>query len=131
MTFNIIVGGGFTYVPFSPGAAWTRLELALGLIKLGHNVLIVEEVSDDWCYDKSGLPARYENSWSRSLFIDMMTRFGVLDHACQIYNAGEATAGLPLHTVIRFAGGTDILINNSGHITLESIIGAAKRRALI
>jgi hypothetical protein len=61
----------------------------------------------------------------------MMTRFRVLDHACQIYNAGEATTGLPLHTVIRFAGGADILINNSGHITLESIIGAAKRRAYI
>jgi hypothetical protein len=128
---NIIVGGGFSYVPFSPGAAWTRLELALGLIKLGHNVLIVEEVGQGWCYTRAGEITSYEKSWSRELFARMMSQFGILQHASQIYNKGEAITGRSLEDVIKFARNADLLINNSGHIQLESLLDSVKRRAYV
>ncbi|HJZ13492.1 MAG TPA: hypothetical protein VJ521_15165, partial [Acidobacteriota bacterium] len=103
----------------------------LGLIKLGHNVLIVEEVGEGWCFDKSGARTTYERSWSRELFSQMMTQFGVMDQALQIFNAGEATTGPALEAVTAFARDTDILINNSGHIKLDSIMDAVKRRVYV
>lgn len=131
MTLKIVVGGGFSYVPFSPGAAWTRLELALGLRKLGHKILIVEQVGESWCYGRSGFRTTYEESWSRELFLDMMRQFGLLDHASQIYNQGDQTTGVPLEKAIVYAREADILINNSGHITLDSILSSVKRRIYV
>ena len=131
MKMNIIVGGGFTYVPFSPGATWTRLEQALGLIKLGHNVLIIEEVGQGWCHDRRGIKTSYEGSWSRELFSKIMTRFGVIHQASQIYNEGKATTGVPLQNVVAFARDAEVLINNSGHIKLESIAIPVKRRVYV
>ena len=128
---NILVGGGFSYVPFSPGAAWTRLELVLGLIQLGHNVRILEEVGEGWCYDQSGRKTSYAASWSRQLFQTMMTRFGILDRASQIYKRGEAYTGLSPEEMKRFAADTDLLINNSGHIQMESILEPVKSRVYV
>jgi hypothetical protein len=118
-------------VPFSPGASWTRLELALGLIRLGHNVLIVEQVGEGWCYDKAGAKTSYHESWSRALFVQLMKQFNVIDQASQIYNHGQITTGVPLQSVLDFARDADILINNSGHITLDSIVRAVKRRVYV
>jgi hypothetical protein len=128
---KIIVGGGFSYVPFSPGAAWTRLEQALGLMHLGHDVLIVEEASDGWCYNRAGEKTSYEESWSRELFTKMMARFGVLERASQVYDKGRATTGVPLDQVTTFAREADLLINNSGHVTFDAILSGVDRRVYI
>ena len=131
MKLNIVVGGGFSYVPFTPGAAWTRLEQSLGLVQLGHNVLIVEQVGDNWCYDRNGNKTDYEHSWSRQLFSSMMSRHGLLQRASQIFKDGQAVTGVPLAEVLRFARDADVLINNSGHISLESILRSVKRRVYV
>jgi hypothetical protein len=126
---KIVIGSVFSLPPFSPGIAWTWLELVCGLRALGHEVYFVEEVDPEWCRDRSGRPVSFERSLNQSRFIEAMERFGLLSSACQIYNGGEATAGLTMRQLETAMSGADLLINISGHVKCDVVLGSVSRRA--
>jgi hypothetical protein len=125
---KIVVGGVISLPPFSPGTAWDRLHYLLGFQSLGHEVCFIEEVEPDWCVDGNGHPCEFERSVNRARFCATMREFGLLSNACQLYNAGEATAGLGLESLIGWLEGADLLVNISGHLKADFILGAVKRR---
>jgi hypothetical protein len=125
---KIVVGGVLSLPPFSPGTAWDRLHYLLGFHSLGHEVCFVEEVEPEWCIDSSGRACRFEDSVNRARFCATMREFGLLSNACQLYNAGEATAGLSLESLVEWLGGADLLVNVSGHVKTDFVLGAVKRR---
>lgn len=125
---KIIVGSVFSLPPFSPGIAWDWLHLVLGLQDLGHEVVFVEEVQPQWCRDRDGLPCPWDRSVNRACFARAMARFGLLAHACQVYDGGQATEGLSLHALRTAVRNADLLINVSGHVKLDWLLGAARRR---
>jgi hypothetical protein len=126
---KIVVGSVFSLPPFSPGIAWDWLHLVLGLRDLGHEVVFVEEVRPQWCRDRDGLPCPWERSANRADFARAMARFGLLEHACQVYDGGAATEGLTLRALRAAVRGADLLLNISGHVTLDWLLEAARRRA--
>jgi hypothetical protein len=121
---KIVVGGIVSLPPFSPGTAWDRLHYVLGLRMLGHKVVFVEEVAPDLCLD-------YDRSVNRSTFVTIMSRFGLLAGACQIYDGGRATAGLTMQQLEAEIAGADLLVNISGHVTSELVLGAVGRRVYL
>jgi len=130
---KIIVGGVISLQPFSAGNAWDRLHYAIGLRRLGHDVLFVEEIAPDWCVDRQGRPVPLERSMNRQVFHDLMRRFQLEECACQIYNGngGEATAGMSRQSLVRWAKEADLLINISGHVRAEDVLSHVKRRAYL
>ena len=126
---RIIVAGVISLSPFAPGFAWNWLQLAVGLRKLGHDVYYVEDVEPAWCVDSAGTRCPLEASVNRSLFQSTMEHFGFQERACQIYDRGKATFGLPLATLEQAARDTDLVLNIAGHLKTESILERAKRRA--
>jgi hypothetical protein len=128
---RIIVGAVISLPPVSAGCAWNRLQYVLGLRQLGHEVVFVEEVRPQWCVDETGRACAYADSANRRGFIDIMRRFDLLDHACQLHNAGEATSGMSRLALRDFAADADLLIDISGHVTTDFVLDAVERRAYL
>jgi hypothetical protein len=126
---KIVIGSVFSLPPFSPGMAWNWLGLTCGLRALGHEVYFVEEVEPGWCRDGAGRSVSYEQSVNRARFGEAMERFDLLSRACQIYDGGSATAGLSIHELETALSGADLLINVSGHVKSELVLGSVARRA--
>jgi hypothetical protein len=128
---RIILGAVISLPPVSAGCAWNRLQYVLGLRQLGHDVIFVEEVRPEWCVDAAGHRCGYADSENRRGFMEIMRRFELVEHSCQIYNGGEATAGLSRDALAAFAGEADLLVDISGHVTSEFVLDAVARRAYL
>jgi hypothetical protein len=128
---KILVSGVISLPPFLPGTAWDRLHYVLGLRALGHDAWFVEEVAPDWCVDRAGRPCGFSESVNRESFRATMEGFGLLPKACQVYDGGAATAGADFETFLAEADGAELLINISGHLKSERIMGAVRRRAYL
>ena len=119
---RILVGGVISVSPYAPGIACDWPQIAVGFQRLGHEVYYVEEVEPNWCVDSEGRQCPFERSINRELFQATMEWFGLWDRACQIYNRGEATSGLPLRSLAALAKGADLLVNISGHVKTDIIL---------
>ncbi|MDQ3621095.1 MAG: hypothetical protein M3463_01190 [Verrucomicrobiota bacterium] len=128
---KIILGAVISLPPVSAGCAWNRLQYVLGFRQLGHDVVFVEEVRPEWCFDAVGRRCAYVESENRRGFIEIMQRFDLLEHSCQLYNAGEATTGLSRAALQEYLPGADLLIDISGHVTTEFVLDAVARRAYL
>ena len=128
---RIIIGAVISLPPISAGCAWNRLQYVLGLRQLGHEVVVVEEVRPEWCVDETGRRCAYADSANRRGFIDIMRQFDLVDHSCQVYNAGEATAGMSRQALREFAADADLLVDISGHVTTDFVLDAVARRAYL
>jgi hypothetical protein len=128
---KVVVGGVLSLPPFSSGTAWDRLHYVLGLRDLGHEVLFVEEVQPDWCFDSRGRRCDYAPSANRAAFQAVMSDFGLQACSCQLYDGGRATAGLSLSRLRSELAGADVLINISGHVKSDVMLDAVGRRAYL
>jgi len=128
---KIIVGGVVSLPPFSAGIAWDWIQYSVGLRELGHDVYFVEEVMPEWCFDNDGQSCDFLKSANRELFRAIMERFGFWEKACQVFNHGEATCGLPFSSFIAETKDAELLINMSGHVTTEAILGNVNRRVYV
>src|SRR5687767_1587167 len=125
---RIIIGSVISITPYSPGMAWNWMQHAVGFRRLGHDVYYLEQIEPEWCVDADGKRCRFEDSVNRSLFQETMARFGFSDHACQVYNGGEATFGLSLERLAAVCRETDLLLNISGHVKLDLVLSSVRRR---
>src|SRR5215207_2380824 len=100
---RIVIGAVISLPPVSAGCAWNRLQYVLGLRQLGHEVVFVEEVRPEWCVDAAGRRCAYADSENRRGFLDIVRRFDLVEHSCQLYNACEATTGLSRDALAAFA----------------------------
>jgi hypothetical protein len=128
---KIILGAVISMPPASAGCAWNRLQYVLGLQRLGHDVLFLEEVRPEWSVDTAGRPCPYTDSENRRGFLDIMRQFDLLDHACQLFDAGAATAGLSVSKLRQFVRDADLLIDISGHVTTAFVLDGVRRRAYL
>jgi hypothetical protein len=128
---KLVVGGVLSLPPFSPGTAWDRLHYVLGLKDLGHDVVFVEEVEADWCFDSHGRPCDYARSANRAAFQAVMGEFGLLTRSCQLYDGGRETTGLSTRRLRSALAGAELMINISGHVKSGMLLEAAGRRAYL
>lgn len=128
---RIIVGAVVSRSPFVAGMVWTWLHRLIGLQRLGHEVFFVEEVTQGRCVDAHGEATDFERCVNRSVFRETMERFGLMERACQIYNGGEATAGLSRESLVAVCKQADLLFNMSGHVASGIVLDHVKRRVYV
>ncbi len=127
---TILVGSVISRYPCVPGSALNRLNFIAGLQRLGREVYFVEEIGADACVDARGEPCPYGASANRDLFLELMAQFGLSERSCQVFASGEQTAGLTLKELLNRTKDA-LLINMSGHVTLESVLSNAARRVYV
>jgi len=105
----VIVAGALASKPGNGGEAWVRLTWALGLRRLGYEVVLAEQV-----------PAATPQACA--WFEAVTARFGLADTACLVHGDGPTTTGMPFDALVACAERAALLVNHSGHLTLPPVL---------
>lgn len=128
---TILVGGAMANKHLNGGEAWARLNWVLGLRRLGCQVYFAEQIRSDTCVDETGAPAPLEQSVNLRFFTDVVRTFGMDQTSSLIRDDGPQTYGLSYRELLEVAEAADVLINISGHLTLDPVLRRVRRKAYI
>src|SRR5262245_39158783 len=128
---TVIVSGAIANKPFNGGDAWTRLNYLLGLRKLGFEVYFVEQIQPEACIGLDGKPAAFDASANRSYFRSIIEQFALTGKAALVYGNGECVDGLHCRELLEVANSAALLVNISGHLTLEALRKCIPHQAYI
>lgn len=128
---RVLVAGAIANRPRSGGEAWVRMSFVRGLRRLGLDVCFVEQIDSAACVDAEGRPAPLERSVNRATFEAVLRTLAPDCPAALVLDGGAATIGLPYQEVVSLACGADLLVNVSGHLTLEPLRSGPRRRAYV
>src|SRR4029434_8747089 len=99
------------------GNAWVILSWVRGLQQLGCDVYFVEQVAR--CTDEEGNSTRLADSIQRAFFTDVMSKYGLGGTSALVLNDGAQTHGMTMSDLCDVARDADLLVNISGHLTLQ------------
>ena len=125
----IVVAGALANKPGNGGAAWTRLSWALGFKRLGHDVYFVEQIAPSTCVDERGTHCAIDDSVNLAFFRFVTAHFEL--NAGLIVEGGTRTLGMTWEQLVAVAKTADLLINISGHLTLEGLKHLFRTRVFI
>jgi hypothetical protein len=128
---TVVVSGAIANKYLNGGEAWVRLSWALGLRKLGFRVYFVEQIGRDTCLDAAGNVAPFESCENLAYFTQVTEQFRLGGSAALIYEDGEQVYGPSYVDLLGIAEAADLLVNISGHLTLESLLRRLRRKAYI
>jgi hypothetical protein len=128
---TVLVSGAIANKLYNGGAAWTRLSWTLGFHELGCRVFFVEQIGRDTCVDDAGAVTTFERSANLAYFRQIMERFGLAGSAALVYEGGEQVDGMAYAELLDVAASADLLVNISGHLTLEPLLRRLRRKAYI
>src|SRR5262245_62152569 len=117
----VVIAGALANKVRNGGGAWERMSWVMGLRQLGCDVYFVEQIAPEVCVDAQGVATSFANSASLDWFRSVTEWFGIADRAALVYAGASGTecAGLPWTHLLEVAKSADLLVNLSGHLTLE------------
>lgn len=116
---RIVVAGMLAGVPRQGGATWAALQWILGLLRLGHQVVVIEEVDGE----------RFTGAVSR--FSALVDTFGLDPYAALVHRGTGETAGTARGELLRACAGADLLLNISGTLTDPDLLAAVRQRVFV
>jgi hypothetical protein len=116
---RIVVAGMLAAVPHQGGATWAVLQYVLGLRRLGHEVVVVEEVEPE------AFPA------AAARFAVLVGEFDLGPYAALVERGSGVTAGMERADLLRAAGDAELLLNISGTLTDEDVLAAVRTRVFV
>jgi hypothetical protein len=111
---RVLVSGMVAGVPGQGGASWAVLQYVLGLLRLGWDVHLVEELAPT-DVRPPGIPL--QSSSNARYFRRVVRRFGLEDRATLCVPATGETVGLAWPDLERLAGRSRVLLNLSGNLS--------------
>jgi hypothetical protein len=123
-----LVAGALANKPLSGGEAWVRLSWILGLQRLGFEVYFAEQISSADCRDEAGEPVGFRHSLNRAYFERVVAEFRLAERSGLLCDGGEDGAGLGLAELEAVAAEAELLVNISGHLSIESLLRAPRTR---
>jgi hypothetical protein len=115
-------------VPYQGGATWAVLQYVLGLKRLGHTVYVVEPVTQA-ALQPSG--SDLVHSSNAAYFWQVVADFGLEQTAALLQTETRQSVGIPYERLRHIARHTDMLINISGMLDDETLIGHIPRRVYL
>ncbi len=128
---TIVVSGAIANSYLKGGEAWHRLHWVLGLKRLGFLVYFVEQINRESCVDATGAVTAFQECVNLAYFRRVTEQFGLSGSAALIYEAGEQTYGLTNAELLDLAEAADLLVNISGHLTLNPLMRRLGRKIYI
>lgn len=123
-----LISGALANKPWNGGNAWTRLTWLLGLERLGVDAYFVEQIHKQACTNAVGVVTDFERSENLAFFRHVVKHFGLAGRAALIEGDGNKTEGLSYPQLKELAGAADLLVNISGHLTLDLLKRAPRRK---
>ncbi|HMB93644.1 MAG TPA: hypothetical protein VKP65_22525 [Rhodothermales bacterium] len=128
---TVIVSGALANKPRNGGEAWVRLGWVRGLKQLGLRVYLIEQISRETCVDDNGKVVPFEECINLAFFNQVTSAFDLSDTAALIYEGGEQVYGMTKGALANLAKEADLLVNISGHLTLDFLLQSISRTAYI
>ena len=125
---TIIVSGMIAGDPYQGGATWAVLQYVLGFRQLGHEVYFIEPVKPDSVQPVNAVFAMSRNAL---YFQEVVKRFGLDGHAALLLTGTRDTVSLTYAQLQQVTHRADVLINISGMLTDEELIGRIPVRAYL
>ncbi len=127
---RIAVSGLAATYPFG-GVFWDYLQYPLGLHRLGHDVLYLEDTAK-WCYDPTAQTFVEEGAWNADFLAQQITALDpeLADH-WSYQDATRHVYGRSWEEVVSFCRSADLLINVSGSCCMREEYFAPTRIAFI
>jgi hypothetical protein len=122
---RVVVSGMVAGDPCQGGASWAVLQYVLGLRRLGHDVLLVEE------WKPPAGAGTLAGTPSGSYFHDVVRSFGLEADSALLRAGGRETAGLSYGQVHERCRHADLLINISGILTDPDLVSNVPVRAYV
>jgi hypothetical protein len=122
---KILFSGMIAADPHQGGATWAVLQYVLGLRELGHEVVLVEPISAAAIRPKN---TNLHESDNAVYFRQVMDEFALSEHAALIEGGTKESIGMTYDEVEAFARSGDVLINVSGMLTDQPLIGRIPTR---
>lgn len=116
---TILVSGMIAADPYQGGATWAVLQYVLGFRRLGHDVYFIEPV-EPTSIRPAGAPV--ENSANAAYFRRVVEDWGLERSSALLVGPGQ-TLGLSYDDLLRVARRADVMVNISGMLTDEALIG--------
>lgn len=132
---RIVLAGSVAQKPWHGGHTWVFLQYALGLRRLGWDVLLLDRLDPGMCVDERGRPCEAEGSWNLRYAHRVMERFG-LEGAYAVIVEGEngrpeGMHGLERAEILRRTREAELVLDVMGFLGDEEILGAARRRVFL
>jgi hypothetical protein len=112
-------------VPRQGGAAWAVVQFVLGLERLGHDVVFVEQVGADALRPRG---APLERSDNAAYLADVSAELGLRGRTALVLAGGDESSGVPYSELRRRCERADLLVNISGILTDEELTGPVPTR---
>jgi hypothetical protein len=125
---TILLSGMIAANPWQGGATWAVLQYLLGFRRLGHAVYLVEPV------DPSALRpegTELETSTNAAYFRKVIRAFDLAHNAALLLAGTQHTVGLPYQRLRQVAERADLLINVSGMLADQELVGRVPARAYL
>src|SRR5262245_21793948 len=113
------------------GEAWVRMSWVMGLRKLECDVYFIEQIPPQACVDTRGAVTPFADSVNLDWFRAVTEWFGIADRAALVCAGGGECTGVPWTRMVEIAESADLLVNLSGHLTLEPLLQRIRRKAYI
>ena len=128
---RIVVYGYVVRGPLA-GFAWHHLQYASGLMRLGHEVLFVEDGGDsDSCYDPMADLVSEDSSYGLTFMRDACAGFGI-SNRWAFYDIGRGIwCGPYAQHATEYCASADLLINLNDPESLPSWLAEIPNRALV
>jgi hypothetical protein len=123
MTDTVIVAGSVAQRPAAGGHTWVFLQYLLGFRDLGWNVLLVDRLEPDMCFDAGGEECSLEESVNYKYFRDVVSRFDLGDSYALLFDGGAQCIGITRERLREVASGSALLLNVNGFIDDEDVLG--------
>jgi hypothetical protein len=116
-----IVAGAIANKPGNGGEAWVRLSYALGLRRLGFDVLLLEQIASESCVDAAGQQCAFAESVNRAYFERVTGALGLGIRPTLVCDSGPESSGLSYEALLDVSGEAEVLLNISGHLDLAAV----------
>lgn len=116
----VLVSGRMAGAPRQGGAAWAVLQYVLGLRRLGHEVYFMEPIPEA-ALQPAGLPLAA--SEQASCMERIAESFALEGKAALLVPETRQTVGLPYRELVAVAERADLVVNLSGCLRDEEILG--------
>jgi hypothetical protein len=117
----VVVAGALANKPGNGGEAWVRLSWLLGLAQLGVETWFLEQIDAASCGEE-------HVAW----FERVTRRFGLAERSALLSaDDGRVLSGPAPDALREAAASAELLLNISGNLTLEPLLGLPRRRAYL
>jgi hypothetical protein len=113
------------------GNARAVLNWVQGLRKLGVQVYYVEQIASQLCVDDRGETVPFAESANVAFFEHVMREAGLTEVSALIRDGGPQTSGVAYRELLDVAEAADLLLNITGHLTLEPLMRRIRKKAYL